>query len=228
MAEHQVGAAGLDDVEQPGGVALHRAHRRRRPRRPGAASEASASGLGSTTVTRWPSRRQRHREAAGAAADVEDVERVLTRAGGRGEVAQRVPDHGGAQRRGRCGRARRCWRLRAGYGPRLLRPADVDRLIGPVIRPSCRGWSATACAAAGRASRGRLARRGRGVVAGRLDVGVRRLAEPARVHEHPPGDAAVGRPAVPVDLAARPAGRPAALLARLVDRRRGCRSAAGS
>ena len=34
-----------------------------------------------------------------------------------------------------------------GHGLRLLTPADDDRLIGPVIGRSCRGWSARACGA---------------------------------------------------------------------------------
>ena len=63
-----------------------RAARRRRPgpRGPTApvsparrCSEARASGLGSTTVTRWPSLGQRDGEPAGAAADVDHVQRVV-------------------------------------------------------------------------------------------------------------------------------------------------------
>ena len=55
VAEHQVGAVGADHVEQAGQVALLAGDRRRRRSRARRASAARASGLGSTTVTRWPS-----------------------------------------------------------------------------------------------------------------------------------------------------------------------------
>ena len=68
-----------------------------------------------------------------------------------------------------------------------------------------------------------LAGGGRRVVAGRLDVGVRRLAEPARVHQHPPGPGLLPmppavEPALPT-LAGR--SRPSALEPPGADRRPG-------
>ena len=106
---------------------------------------------------------QRHGEAAGAAAGVEDVERrAPAGAGRRDSLAQHVPHHGGA------GRAATAV---VGHSRTPERVSTRAARAGvPELARRLRAFLAG----------GRL-----GVVAGRLEVGVRRLAEPARVHQHP-------------------------------------------
>ena len=196
----------------PGRPGRARPRRAAPPRRPaprgpsharlaGAAlSEARASGLGSTTVTRWPSLGQRHGEPAGAAADVDHVERWPSWTGRSDErVAQHdVPHHGRARsarrpprRDGRAAdRHRRRW-----HGAALSASARTGRDAGPLTGPSCPGCECHSLRGACARSRPSLAGwPSRRVLAGRLDVGVGRLAEPARVHQHPP------RPAMPPAL----------------------------
>ncbi len=165
VAEHQVGAARLDDLEQPGGVALHRAHldaglagpalQRGQRVRAGVDDGDPVAELG-----------ERDGEPAGAAADVQDVEAGGSRPSE--HLAQHVPHHRGARR----------VRQRRGHAVRLSTRAA--RTGVPELARRLRAFLAGGCL---------------GVVAGRLEVGVRRLAEPARVHQHPARPAhATGRP----------------------------------
>jgi len=109
VAEDEVGRAGPDDVEQPGGVTLHRAHLDTCLAGPSLErGERIGAGVDDGDPVAQP--RDRHREASGAASHVEHVEPAgaAGAAGPGGEDAtEGVPHHGGTggTRRGRavCG-----------------------------------------------------------------------------------------------------------------------------
>jgi hypothetical protein len=95
VAQHEVGAAGLGDVGQPSGVTLHGAH--------GDTDVIGTTLEGGERVGTGVDHshpvaelRERDGEAAGAPADVEDVEHVAAAPVEDGLHA--FPDNGGAQR----------------------------------------------------------------------------------------------------------------------------------